>query len=398
MPDPRPSTTVFFRHLPKTAGTSLLTTLANVYGEAHCHRFHDLDDGFHDELASIVTDRGETLSLLSGHISLVVLEEGSFGTEFTILRDPIARLLSLRRFFEGRPAAVRGRLGLGDRVTIAELLASRHPEVYGQVRNGMTRYFCGRSHFANPNAPEFWEPAPEASLIEWAETVLTRLAVGTVEEMPAALRRLGHVLRVPYDLEIPVENTTSERDDAVSLHDVLAIVEANAVDIAIYHRARKRFSAWSPPYGHRCGAGFDPRTVFDPQPGGEYEPHVIPGRQGFLACEVSPGPCWIGPSGRGRIHLAPSSRHLALSFMAYGVVPHYPMDDVVFTLDGRPWSHEHHRGDGHSGFFLAAIPPHANPIELAITQPCTVPVSIVEPRSRDHRSLGVAITKVLAAG
>ena len=38
--------TVFFRHLPKTAGTSLTTTLANIYGDGQTHRFRDVGEDF----------------------------------------------------------------------------------------------------------------------------------------------------------------------------------------------------------------------------------------------------------------------------------------------------------------------------------------------------------------
>ncbi len=389
------SPAVFFRHLPKTAGTSLITTLSNAYGEAHCHRFHDVGLGFRDLFNEVVQERGDALSLVTGHIPLSLIEDGACGTEITILRDPIARLLSMRRFFEGRSEAERVRLGFSPRVSVAELLASRNPEVYNQVHNGLTRFFCGSDPFADPDAPEFWSATPTTAAISECEAVLERMAVGTVEDMPAALRGIGHALRVPYDLETPIENTTSEQNDDVALEEIRSLVEANTVDIAIFHRVQKRLSARPPMRGHVGAYDFDPRTLFDPQPGAQYEPPHIPGRQGFLTCSPFPYLSWLGPTGRARIHVAPSQRPLALSFVLYGVVPHYPMDDIVFTLDGCPWPRECHRGGGHSVFALAAIPPHAGPVELAIMQPCAMPVRLVEPESPDNRTLGTALASVI---
>lgn len=392
MPETPTSTAIFFRHLPKTAGTSLITTLSNVYGDGSCHRFHDISHGFRKRFDGMLQERGDTLSLITGHIPLMVIEDGACGTEFTLLREPIARLLSMRRFFEGLPSAERTRLGFGERVTVADLVTSRKPEIYGQVRNGLIRFFSGFPVFGQPDAPEYWETVPAASAVNACNAVLERMAVGTVENMPAALRRIGHVLRVPYDLETTIENATTDRDDDVSLEDIRALVEINAADIAVYHLARKRLSAWSPERGHVCGGDFDPRTLFDPQPGEQYAPQEIPGRQGFEMCSAHL--CWLGPANRGRIHLAPSKRPLALSLVLYGVVPHYPMEDIRVTLDGRPWLRECRRGAGHSVFAIATIPPHANPLELTIVQPCSVPVPLVEPTSFDKRSLGTALVMV----
>lgn len=382
----------FFRHLPKTAGTSLITTLSNVYGDAHCHRFKGHTKKFREEFADVLADRGETLSLVTGHIPLGMVEEGVCGPEFTVLREPIARLLSMRRFLEGLPEAERARLRLGDRVTVGDLLTSQHPEIYSQVRNGVTRFYCGNHAYADAKAPAFWERTPAPEVIQACAHVLERMVVGTAENMAATLCGIGRMLRVPYDLETPIENTTSDRDDDVSLEDIRALAEANTADIAVYHHVKKRLLARSPTRGHACGSDYDPRTLFDPQPGEPYDPQWIPGRQGFTACEPL---VWIGPTGRGRIHLTPSDRSLVLSFVLYGVVPHYPMDDIVFTIDGCPWPREFRHGSDHTVFALAAIPPHAGPVELAITQPCAVPVYLVEPESPDRRTLGVALAKVL---
>jgi hypothetical protein len=389
------SKALFFRHLPKTAGTSLITTLSNVFGESHCHRFVDVGEGFREHFSDALTTGAATLSLVTGHIPLGIVEEGACGTEFTVLREPIARLLSMRRFFEGLPAAERTRLGFGDRLTIAELLASRQPEIYGQVRHGLTRFFCGSASFADPTATEYWDGVPAADAIDTCRAVLNRMTVGIVEDMPTTLRRLGHVLRVPYDLEVPMENATSEHDDEVSPHDIRALVEVNTADIAAYHLVRKQLSAWSPSLGHVCGSDFDPRTVFDPQPGEHYEPQSIPGRQGFAACSPTTSHSWLGPTGRGRIYLAPSKGPVTLLLVLYGVVPHYPMDDIVFSLDGHRWARSHRRGAGHSVYSLATIPPHAGPVELAIVQPFSVPVPLVTPESLDKRTLGVALARVV---
>ena len=385
---------VFFRHLPKTAGTSLTTTLANIYGDGQCHRFRDVGEGFQGLFSSVLQARGDVLSLVSGHIPSHTVPEGGCGTEFTILREPIARLLSLRRFLEQQPPADRARMGLGDKVTIADMLASRNSEVYGQVRNGMARFFSRDPRFADPASDEFWEPLPPAGVVEECAAALERQTVGIVEDMPGALRMLQRRLRVPYELDIGMENFTTERGGEVSLEDIRALIEANAIDLALFHMVMKRLPKGLPPAGYALGDGFDRRTLFDPQPEQHYLPPNIPGRQGFELYEYGDKLCWLGDSGRARIYLAPSDVAQILVISLYSIVPHYPLSEVVITVDGQRWPREFSHADSNGHYRLAAIPPHVGVIELAINQPYGLPVSAITPGSLDRRRLGTALLGV----
>jgi hypothetical protein len=394
MSDRAPSGTVFFRHLPKTAGTSLTTTLANIYGDGQCYRFRDVGEGFQGLFSSVLQARGDVLSLVSGHIPLHTVPEGGCGTEFTILREPIARLLSLRRFLEQQPPADRARMGLGDKVTIADMLASRNSEVYGQVRNGMARFFSRDPRFADPASDEFWEPLPPAGVVEECAAALERQTVGTVEDMPGALRMLQRRLRVPFELDIGMENFTTERGGEVSLEDIRALIEANSIDLALFHMVMKRLPKGLPPASYALGDGFDRRTLFDPQPGQQYNPMQVPGRQGFELFEPSSKLCWIGDSGRGRIHLAPSAVPLSLTLAIYGIVPHYPLREMAFQIDGARWPATQFQAPSNMQFTLAPIPPHSGPMELTVVQPYAAPVAAITPGSPDRRRLGAALLNI----
>jgi len=380
---------VFFRHLPKTAGTSLTTTLANIYGDGQTHRFREVGEGFATMFSGVLQARGDVLSLVSGHIPLLAVPEGACGPEFTILREPIARLLSLRRFLEQQPPDDRARMGLGDRVTVADMLASRNSEVYGQVRNGMARFFSSHASFADPKQPEFWNPPADAAVVEDCLAVLNRMTVGTVEDMPTALCHLQRRLQIPYALEIGMENFTVEKRDEVSIEDIRALIEANAIDLALFHTVMKRLPRARP--ATAIGGDIDRRTLFDPQPGVTYTPMQMPGRQGFELYEPRGRLCWVGDTGRGRIHLAPAATAQTLTVALYGVVPHYPLPEVAITVDGTRWPFAFIPGGSNAQYRLAPIPPHAGAIELAITQPYSLPVSAITPGSPDRRRLGVAL-------
>jgi hypothetical protein len=385
---------VFFRHLPKTAGTSLTTTLANIYGDGQCHRFREVGEGFLELFSSVVQSRAKELSLVAGHIPRTLVRESASIFEFTILREPIARVLSLRRFLEELPASDRARLGLGSRVTVADLLASNVPEVYAQVRNGMARFFSSDRRFYDPQEEAFWEPPLDAQVVSNCLEGLKQITVGAVEDMQAALRVLQRRLRVPYELDVGRENCTLEHGNEVSLEDVRALIEANSVDLALFSMVMKHLPKALPPVDSAYSNSYDPRTLFDPQPGVEYSPAQIAGRQGFELYEEKEKLCWIGDSGRGRIHLAPSPLALTLTVGLYGIAPNYPINEVTFQIDGERWSATQQSAPTSKRYTLAPIPPHAHWMELAIMQPYSVPVAAIIPGSLDRRRLGTALLNI----
>ena len=76
------------------------------------------------------------------------------------------------------------------------------------------------------------------------------------------------------------------------------------------------------------------------------------------------------------------------------MVPHYPMEEVAFLVDGKRWKHEYPSSDGTARYRLAPIPAHAGPVELAIVQPFSVPVAAITPDSPDRRRLGTALLSI----
>jgi hypothetical protein len=231
-------------------------------------------------------------------------------------------------------------------------------------------------------------------VVEDCAAVLERQTVGTVEDMPGALRMLQRRLRVPYELDIGMENFTTERGGEVSLEDIRALIEANAIDLALFHMVMKRLPKGVPPASYALGDGFDRRTLFDPQPGQQYSPMQIPGRQGFELFEPDGKLCWIGDSGRGRIHLAPSAVPVSLTLALYGIVPHFPLREMKFQIDGASWPASQNQLPSNMQFTLATIPQHTGPMELTILQPYAAPVAAITPGSPDRRRLGAALLNI----
>ena len=107
-------------------------------------------------IARTVSTQFHAISCISGHLPLHRLA-GYLDKFllFTILRDPLERVLSLYRFTKFYPEEYR-RLGFPDNFSLGEFLQSRHPEVYGQTHDGMTRMLSGEPLFNNPQRLLFW--------------------------------------------------------------------------------------------------------------------------------------------------------------------------------------------------------------------------------------------------
>jgi hypothetical protein len=94
----------FFLHMQKTAGTSLLHHLRQVFRDDQIvpNPVHAGEAGINsdvDQLCASMTERPEAVRLVAGHFPLCTLDliDGADFRVFTVLRDPVERTLSLLR-------------------------------------------------------------------------------------------------------------------------------------------------------------------------------------------------------------------------------------------------------------------------------------------------------------
>ena len=252
---------VFFLHIPKTADTSFLLTLENIFGGNHLVRLDPNQPDFHERFAAILDGRHEPVSCLAGHIPLHAL--GAHADRFrifTILRNPIARVFSLYRFLRNATPEVKTGLGLSENYTFQAFIAASAPGLYSQTNNAMCRMLADDPGFTDPHDPRFTHAEDHPALIERALGLLERIDFGLAEDMPGTHRIIQHQWPIPFALDETTLNTTERDGMDRDWRNVLEVVKHIRLDIVLYERAREMFQARLAALDGTQAAG-DPRGV-----------------------------------------------------------------------------------------------------------------------------------------
>ena len=208
------------------------------------HSAPDYDDLQPHSVQKFISDNIGRFDCLIGHLPIHVLGDhrNSFRI-FTILRDPVERVLSLFRFLKSMPANAIAHLRLDPNFGLEELLQSRGPENYAQTHNLMCRMLCGDPALMDDSASVFWTPETAPESIQRSLINLDNMDFGLVEHMSSTLALLEDAYGLDFRLQEHFINTTVKSRGEGNLDIVHKIVQQNAADIVLYREASRIFHA-----------------------------------------------------------------------------------------------------------------------------------------------------------
>jgi Sulfotransferase family len=394
---PRP---VLFLHIPKTAGTSFFLMLQNAFSDSRVRRIQHVDQHIQATIDTIVEAELDEITCVAGHLPIHLFRSCLDRFQpFTVLRDPVDRVLSLFRFLRMQDKSELQRLGLAPDFTLEAFVSSREPEIYGQVNNGMVRMLCGDRRLWDSDYPEFWRAAGDLNPLLSALKNLERMDFGLTEAMPQTLKLVQARWSIPYALNEYRENIT-ERDDAradiAALHHIVTL---NTMDLALYERGRalfrERVQALPPDVP---AAEANPLAVFAPPWNQEIAVGDIPGRQGFHEFEAI-GLSWLQANRVASLNFVGREEPMRLRLHVYSVIDDYPIASIALRVNEQAVSYRISPEDDRwvwleSDYFDA----RARLNRMSIEAHLFVPAKLLDPQSRDRRRLGVALGSIAWMG
>ena len=390
---------MLFLHIPKTGGSSFLTALGNIFGERRVRRLRYAEEMAQAQIDRIVSDEIQDIDCLVGHFPIHVFAKhlDTF-RPFTILRDPVDRVMSLFRFLKRAPQSETERLELREGFGFDDFIESRVPEIYAQSRNLMCRMLCGDEEMSDPLAAAFWEPRDPAALVHQALATLRAIEFGLLEDMQSTLTLAQHFCATNFNLDEYRANATDAPGAEWTAHNIHRIVDLNTLDVALYHQAKVLFSTRvrdASVLGQSAN-GTSSVSVLRVQPGQKISVNDIPGRRGFEEFEPKDGFAWLAANQTALIAFLAPPKMLRLRLRLYCITQSFPAEEIEMTLNRTHLTHRIVRIQGNwVSLETETFRPNEKLNVLTLSPPYVVPVRFLHPSSKDDRYLAVALADVV---
>ncbi len=369
---------VLFLHIPKTGGSSFLTALGNIFGERRVRRLRCAEEMAQAQIDRIVSDEIQDIDCLVGHFPIHVFAKhlDTF-RPFTILRDPVDRVMSLFRFLKRAPKRETERLELREDFGFDDF---------------------SDEEMSDPLAAAFWEPRDPAALVHQALATLRAIEFGLLEDMQSTLTLAQHFCATNFNLDEYRANATDAPGAEWTAHNIHRIVDLNTLDVALYHQAKVLFSTRvrdASVLGQSAN-GTSSVSVLRVQPGQKISINDIPGRRGFEEFEPKGGFAWLAANRTSLIAFLASPKTLRLQMRLYCVTESFPAEEIEVTLNGIRLTHRIARiGGNWVSLETEAFRPNEKLNVLTVSPPYVVPVRFLHSASKDDRYLAVALADLV---
>lgn len=223
---------LFFLHIPKTAGTTLNAVLeANFPPESVLSVY---DKASQQRMESLTAEEFQALRLIQGHVFVRDFEQffSQPLTAFTMLREPVARVVSEYDFLRSWPEHHLYHYLNKNRIGIADYVAGESKELRRRGKNLMCNSLAG-------SAPPCKD---EAETLERAKANLERFAVVGLTEMFDAtlllLQEAAGLQNVLYERRNIRAGVLKPQD--LSPGELEVVREHNRLDMELYAHAKTR--------------------------------------------------------------------------------------------------------------------------------------------------------------
>lgn len=231
---------IIFTHVPRSAGTTLITILERQYRRDEQFYFYVREkfgntDEAQAEFERMPEERRRRLKVVQGHMGFGLHRHFERYTYITLFREPVSRLVSYYFYILKEPGHYLHNLVIGNRMRLEEFATAG---LSAELDNAATRQISGASGVPYGGCTEKMLETAKLNLVrQYAVAGLTE----RFDETALLLKRHFGWSYPLYTRRHVIKNKPVR--EQVPEGTVKVIEQANALDVALYRFAKKRFEA-----------------------------------------------------------------------------------------------------------------------------------------------------------
>ena len=228
---------LFFQHIPKTGGLSLIAFLDSQFPSEAIFPLHS---GTEEEIAKFTPTQIRQFRLIRGHFSFGPYDNGIYHyitqnpIRITFLREPVARTISAHRHRQRMKE-------IGQDVTLEQYVSD--PQYAKNVVDRQTWMIAGKMKASTQEWTDK-QSLPNSEILQVAKETLESMAfVGLMEKFTPSMQLLCHTFDWQMPLEMPQINSSPEPFDPsrISPATLELIKEKTRLDAELYEFAVQLF-------------------------------------------------------------------------------------------------------------------------------------------------------------